>query len=277
MMHHLCDNLERNVYKSFPQEGKQHVRYHLHQCGFFSEINCLMRCYIHYNGNCFPHFANWNCTIANGLTDYLNYPADIFPTSSEYIDIIRPQESFHQMLRDSKKWSEMDDDLRQLANRLWYPNDDVLKIAEVGVDDYVSVHVRLGDKGTETDLWSYDAWAVIINSLPHGTIYCACDDSNFIKYLRSNTDKSILCIDKPQRIGHMQQEFNRLPLEERYHEVCCLLAEVELCRRSRLHVYRDCSNVDWYIRWIRERPVMKFPADASSEQALGQVISEISL
>lgn len=249
------------------------IRYHLSQDGFFSELNCLMRCYIEHEGRCFPCFDNWNAKYQNGLSDYFDYNPNIFPQSSEFIDIIRPQASFYDFLRASRKWGDIDQELKNLANQLWHPKQYILDLAKPYIDNtYASVHVRLGDKNTEVAVWGYQAWIDIINALRHDTVYCACDDAAFIDWLRLSSSKNVVVIDKPKRNGHLQSDFNALTIEERYIEICYLLAEVEICRHSELHVYRNFSNVDWFINWTkRNGKVLRFARDCDAEDALEQV------
>ncbi len=138
---------------------------------------------------------------------------------------------------------EIRDDVFATVSRLGLP------------DSYVSVHLRRGDKKTESPYASVEAYAAaLIRARPGGCVLAvASDDGDAIRRLASCLPavfEVISCSD-PNAKGYVQGDFNSLSATVRFALVKRFLAEFEALRGGEVFVGSATSNVTYLVQMMR--------------------------
>jgi hypothetical protein len=135
--------------------------------------------------------------------------------------------------------------------------DEVLRLtSSLSVPEkYLSVHVRRGDKDSESPYVPLDRYvAAIEHANPEGCdVAIASDDTstaNELARLLPSQFRVVPCSAESSR-GFSREKFNRLPPAERYRQVKRFLAELEVLRGGELFVGSAGSNVTYLIEMMR--------------------------
>jgi len=148
-----------------------------------------------------------------------------------------------------------------LASLVWVYRPDVEKEVLGMASDwdlpksYLAVHVRRGDKNTESRYTNLDAYvAAIDRARPQAcAVVVASDDASAaaeLARLLPSRFRVTTCSDEGTR-GYGRKEFNGLPPSERFRQVKRFLAEFEVLRRGEIFVGSTGSNVTSLIEVIR--------------------------
>jgi hypothetical protein len=130
------------------------------------------------------------------------------------------------------------------------------KVSEFGLpDSYLSVHVRRGDKISESPYVALDRYvAAIDRARPEGCVVALASDdgrvADELARLLPSRFQAIVC-SVPGSAGFSQSGFNQLPAPERYRQVKRFVAELEVLRRGDLFVGAASSNVTYLIEMMR--------------------------
>jgi hypothetical protein len=121
--------------------------------------------------------------------------------------------------------------------------------------EYVSVHVRRGDKNLEGPYAALDGYVEAIDRAWRNgcTVVIASDDAGAATELaRRLPDRfRVVSCSAQDSSGYDQRRFNRLSATERYHRTKRFLAELEVLRRGELFVGSAGSNVTNLIEMMR--------------------------
>ncbi|MCT0225919.1 hypothetical protein [Synechococcus sp. CS-1328] len=125
-------------------------------------------------------------------------------------------------------------------------NDYTARLSRTLGDDYISLHIRRGDKISEAPLCPI---ADFVEGLPPEVhsglpIYVATDDQQAVEELRRQCGSATI-ISSPcrQRKGYCQRSFNLLPPSARFQATIEFLQELEILVNSRLLIGSSTSNV----------------------------------
>lgn len=153
--------------------------------------------------------------------------------------------------------------IRQLAARLWRLNDNTKNHVQhllQGVlptnSEYVGLHIRRGDKMTETKpvpLSLYVRAVAILATTNDTSVFVATDDGAILPSLRKlMPGRKVLSIaGVEKRRGHLQKDANARYLNRNYQHVVELIAEVEALRHATWFVGTFSSNLARLIHVLR--------------------------
>jgi hypothetical protein len=122
-------------------------------------------------------------------------------------------------------------------------------------NSYVSVHVRRGDKNSESPYIAVDRYVAAIDRVrpEGGVVALASDDAdaaNELAALLPSRFQVVRCSTSDGR-GFRRDEFNRLPPAERFRHVKRFLGELEVLRGGTLFVGSTGSNVTYLIEMMK--------------------------
>jgi len=120
---------------------------------------------------------------------------------------------------------------------------------------YISVHVRRGDKISESPYVALDRYVTAIErARPEGcAVVVASDDASAADELARLLPPrfQVVSCSAPSGRGFSRSGFNQLPAPERYRQVKRFLAELEVLRHGDLFVGAASSNVTYLIEMMR--------------------------
>jgi hypothetical protein len=120
---------------------------------------------------------------------------------------------------------------------------------------YISVHVRRGDKISESPYVALDQYVTAIERARPEVcaVVVASDDASATDELARllPTRFQVVSCSAPSGRGFSRSGFNQLPPPERYRQVKRFLAELEVLRRGDLFVGAASSNVTYLIEMMR--------------------------
>lgn len=122
-------------------------------------------------------------------------------------------------------------------------------------DSYLSVHVRRGDKNSESPYVALDRYvAAIERARPERcVVVVASDDAPATEELTRLLPPRfrVVSCSAPSSSGFNRRSFNHLPAPERFRQVKRFLAELEVLRRGDHFVGSAGSNVTYLIEMMR--------------------------
>lgn len=117
---------------------------------------------------------------------------------------------------------------------------------------YISIQVRGGDKLLEYDeLIGLDAFINRIELMnpEHRNIFLFTDDYTNVEQLREKRPEwNVYTLTREEERGYYNSEFNKTSWEYRRSNLVKLLAIIEVCEKSELHIGSRQSCVDSYLR-----------------------------
>jgi hypothetical protein len=134
-------------------------------------------------------------------------------------------------------------------------NDFVIQQRRTLGDEYISLHVRRGDKISEAPLCPISSF---VNRLPSEAysgmpVYVATDDHEAVEELRRECGFKVTIVSSPsrERQGYQQGAFNSLPPSARYRATIEFLQELEILVNSCYLIGSSISNVFSWAQYRR--------------------------
>jgi hypothetical protein len=122
-------------------------------------------------------------------------------------------------------------------------------------DEYISLHIRRGDKISEAPLCPMASFVTELPSEVYSgmPIYVATDDQQAVEELRRECNWKATIISSPcrNRKGYRQRAFNLLPPSARFRATIEFLQELEVLVNSRLLIGSSTSNVFCWAQYRR--------------------------
>lgn len=144
---------------------------------------------------------------------------------------------------------------REINTLIWRYNEKTQKEIDALMPnieaEYVSVHVRRGDKSTEvehTPLEKYMAYLTENTNIRN--CFVATDDYSVFQHLREKYPEwSFFTITKPEETGFNEYAYNGRNKYMKRQEMIELFATIEIMARSKLFVGTLSSNIGMYMYW----------------------------
>ena len=115
--------------------------------------------------------------------------------------------------------------------------------------NYISIHIRSGDKSLETNTYSINKYMAKAQSLSlPKNAFILTDDYSIIENLRIQySDWSFLSLCNVSERGYIHSEFNKKTKHERYLQHLKLLASIDICAESDHFIGTYSSNPGMYL------------------------------
>ena len=115
--------------------------------------------------------------------------------------------------------------------------------------DYVSIHIRSGDKYKEAAVFSLDQYMEFAIRHSHNKVaFISTDDYSNIEELRAKyVDWTFLSLCSPSERGYFQQDFNKKEKLEKYLHHLKLFASLDICAKSSKFIGTISSNIGMFI------------------------------
>jgi hypothetical protein len=149
--------------------------------------------------------------------------------------------------------------IRQLCDLIWVYRPSVRQAIDEQFDrlqltgSFIAVHVRRGDKNTESPYLPLENYMPVLGGLDASLpIYVATDDQRIVpEFAQRLPGRRLLSAGDLARVGYDQRHFNKAEPRFRYDETLFFLFELELMLRSVLFVGASPSNVYYLTRYRR--------------------------
>jgi len=136
-------------------------------------------------------------------------------------------------------------------------------------DRYLGVHIRHGDKYTETSTFSIDEYAAMIrpnlqqNNL--SMVYVASDDDQAAGILRERLDRSegVAKVVEQQRLADSAYQWNEVYEDEA--SLQALLADIEGLRRAKVFLGTASSNIGRLVYCLRDESSLTYSLDEDND------------
>lgn len=118
---------------------------------------------------------------------------------------------------------------------------------------YVGLHIRRGDKGTETKFIDHSKYMSRVESTTDiRTIFVATDDFTIIKALEKEySNWNIFTLEDETNKGNRQKEYDEMSYENKKKRLRRFLASVELLYNSDIFIGTYSSNVGLFLKMRR--------------------------
>lgn len=114
-------------------------------------------------------------------------------------------------------------------------------------EDYISIHVRRGDKSDEVGSCYISEYMEKLNNINCDSIFVASDDYAVVReVLDSYPRYRVYTLTENSKCGYSQNQFERLNINEKRKEIISLLATVEVLCNSRVMVGTYSSNIGMF-------------------------------
>jgi hypothetical protein len=115
-------------------------------------------------------------------------------------------------------------------------------------DKYISLHIRRGDKITETDYVSIDQYFVYTSKLNCKNIFIATDDYSVIEEISSkHPEYNIYTLCNSSERGYQQNEFQRMEISAKKEHMFELFTTIEIISNSFQFIGTQTSNIGLYM------------------------------
>lgn len=124
-----------------------------------------------------------------------------------------------------------------------------IEVARLPVDEYVSIHIRAGDKSNETKVFNFSEYMAKANhfSLNHKA-FVLTDDYTVIEQLRIQYPGwTFYTLCEPTERGYVQQEFIKESREHKYRHHLRLFAEMDIAAASTKFIGTYTSNMGMFM------------------------------
>ncbi len=120
-------------------------------------------------------------------------------------------------------------------------------------EEYLALHVRRGDKITETEYVPLERYVETIERFPYRHVLVASDDSGIVAKLRGLLGRGFIVIPagSPNSRGYDQRSFDAQLPESRWRSTVQFLCEFEAIRRATQVIVSTSSNVGCLIQYAR--------------------------
>ncbi|MDF7810193.1 hypothetical protein [Hymenobacter sp. YC55] len=144
---------------------------------------------------------------------------------------------------------------RPFINAFWRYNNNAAKIISSIIDtvplpaSYVSIHIRAGDKSSETKTYDYSQYMVLAQQFSlNKKAFILTDDYTVVEFLRSDySDWEFYTLCDPSERGYHQDDFNKLDKEVKYRHNLRLFAELDIASAAARFIGTYSSNVGMYM------------------------------
>lgn len=122
-------------------------------------------------------------------------------------------------------------------------------------DSYIGIHVRGGDKSTETDIVDCSEYMNLVKEKGKGikNIFVSTDDYTVFEYLTANyKDYKFYTLTSESERGYYYDSFVKRTSEDKKSDMIKLFASIELLRKSDVFIGTFSSNMGMFIGMCKD-------------------------